>query len=188
MLWWTLKQLRSKDHRARKAAAKKLGESKENRAVDALIDALGDSNSEVRRSVVESLRRIGDERSVQSLVSRLSDSDHHVRKAAAEALIELGWQPQGSAERARFAVALQQWQEAVGIGVKAIEPLLVALRDEDATCREAAADALHKMDDPKALRIWMNALSDRYTVVRLIAANALGRLEDVRQWTPSSWP
>jgi len=44
MLWWTLRQLRSKDAETREIAAQKLGESKDPRAVEVLAAALTDEN------------------------------------------------------------------------------------------------------------------------------------------------
>ena len=42
MLWWTLRQLKSRDAAARKRADEKLGESRELPALDSLVAALED--------------------------------------------------------------------------------------------------------------------------------------------------
>jgi hypothetical protein len=59
-------------------------------AVPALIQALGDSDWEVRCAAAEALGAIGDPQAVPALIKALGDSDRDVRRAAAEALGKLG--------------------------------------------------------------------------------------------------
>jgi HEAT repeat protein len=86
-------------------------------AVPALIQALGDSDSAVRRAAAEALGDIGDPQAVPALIQALGDSDWDVRWAAAKALGKLG-DPQ------------------------AIPALIQALGDSDWDVRFAAAWAL----------------------------------------------
>jgi HEAT repeat protein len=44
MLWWKLRQLRSRDHQARRRGVKGLGKSRDPRAIDPLMAALNDKS------------------------------------------------------------------------------------------------------------------------------------------------
>jgi HEAT repeat protein len=59
-------------------------------AVPPLIQALGDSDRDVRRAAAEALGKLGDPQAVPPLIKALGDSDWDVRRAAAEALGKLG--------------------------------------------------------------------------------------------------
>ncbi|MBU2461312.1 HEAT repeat domain-containing protein, partial [bacterium] len=59
------------------------------------------------------------------------------------------------------------------IGIPAVKPLIVALKDEDSYVREGAAEALAKMGIP-AIKPLIAALKDKDIDVRLGAAEALG--------------
>jgi len=59
-------------------------------AVPALIQALGDSDANVRRASAEALGNLGDPQAVPALLHVLGDSEADVRRAAAEALGNLG--------------------------------------------------------------------------------------------------
>jgi HEAT repeat protein len=104
-------------------------------AVPALIKALGDSDSAVRRAAAEALGKLGDPQAVPALIQALGDSDSAVRRAAAEALGAIG-DPQ------------------------AVPALIQALGDSDWDVRRAAAWALGKLGDPQAvpaLSVWAHA-------------------------------
>jgi len=72
--------------------------------------------------------------------------------------------------------------EALGqIGdVRAVEPLVTALKDKDKSVRKAAAEALGQIADPRALEPLIGTLQDRNAFVRRAAAGALGHLPDPR--------
>jgi bilin biosynthesis protein len=55
-------------------------------AVPALIQALGDSDRDVRRAAAEALGKLGDPQAVSPLIQALGDRSENVRRAAAEAL------------------------------------------------------------------------------------------------------
>ncbi|MFQ5796574.1 MAG: HEAT repeat domain-containing protein [Candidatus Bipolaricaulia bacterium] len=90
-------------------------------AVPALVEALGDPQSLMRRHAAEALRRIGPD-AVPALIEALMDRDWRVSQAAAWALGEIG-------PDARDAVLA----------------LTEALQDELYFVREAAAEALEKI-------------------------------------------
>ena len=63
------------------------------------------------------------------------------------------------------------------LGTNAAPPLIAALKDPSARVREAAAGALGRIGDPRAMVPLTEALSDEAREVRMSAARALGRLE-----------
>ena len=68
-------------------------------AADALLEALGDLDRDLRQAAAEGLGRIGDGRANESLVEALQDPDRWVRTAAAQALESLQWQPADESQR-----------------------------------------------------------------------------------------
>jgi HEAT repeat protein len=76
-------------------------------AVDALLNALGDYDSDLRLAAAEALGRIGDARLAKPLTGRLTDANPWVRQAAARALERMGWKPADESELARHQAALQ---------------------------------------------------------------------------------
>src|SRR5262245_12201841 len=78
--------LRSTTWTARRNAAWALGALDDQRAVDALVDALKDREPAVREQVAWALGAIDDKRAVQALIAVLKDPDPRVRRQAAWAL------------------------------------------------------------------------------------------------------
>ena len=156
--------------RGRSAAAEALGRIGDARATEPLLPLLDDRASSVRRAVAEALGRLGDTRAVGPLAGALTDDDGDTRTAAAEALQRLDWRPEGPSAEA-FWVATRQWDEAVR--AHAVEPLVVALRDHDASVRELASAALGTIGDARAIAPLAAALGDRDISVARAAARAL---------------
>ncbi len=105
-------------------AVKALGELRDPRSVEPLIEVLNDPNEEFRVMVVKNLGKMGDSRAVQPLITCLKDSSGIVRSFAAGALGSLG-------------------------DKKAISPLVrVAFADEDEETRADARNMLAKLDGP----------------------------------------
>ncbi|MEM7532948.1 MAG: HEAT repeat domain-containing protein [Chloroflexota bacterium] len=167
----------SEDWRVRQSAAYALGELGEASptVVDALIQALKDSNHDVRRSASSALGELGEANPtvVDALIQALKDSNHDVRRSASSALGELG--------EASPAV---------------VDALIQALKDsEDWRVRESATSALGQIkieDDELYLRslISLNRyLHDVDDDVRRTALEVIRTLTEGRQlpgyrWTP----
>lgn len=66
------------------------------------------------------------------------------------------------------------------IGEPAVDPLIVALTDDSAVVRIAAADTLGKIGDARAVEPLARALSDEDAVVRETTAEAMGTIADPR--------
>jgi HEAT repeat protein len=115
-------------------------------AVEPLIAALKDENSDVRQAAAKALGKIGDPRAVEPLIAALSDESSDVRYAAAEALGKIkdprAVEPLIAAHQnwwvgAAAACALGEIKDP-----RAVEPLIAALKDEKWDVRAAAAEAL----------------------------------------------
>ena len=77
-----------KDKEVRRGAAEALGKLGDTRAVEPLIEALGDGSEYVRNSAAGALGKLGDTRAVEPLIEALEDEYGKIRRAAAEALIK----------------------------------------------------------------------------------------------------
>jgi HEAT repeat protein/PBS lyase HEAT-like repeat-containing protein len=116
---------RGTDTGARLAAAARLGASRDPRALEALITALGDANRDVRWAAIETLGEIGDRRAVPPLLEYLKKPEAYRwgKRLAASALGAIG-------------------------DPAAVDALGELLRDDDAFVRRLAALALVRIGDP----------------------------------------
>jgi HEAT repeat protein len=81
-----IQQLHSSDWMARCDAARLLGQSRDPRAVDALLPDLHDSDWRVRRNAAQALGALRDKRAVEPLIQALNDRTMTVRQRAIVAL------------------------------------------------------------------------------------------------------
>ncbi len=157
-------------------AAHALGELGDARAVDPLIAALKDA--EVRKAAAEALGKIGDVRALKPLLATLRDSDLDVREAVVEALDQIGYKPGKYENAAWYWIAKKEWDQCVALGAPALKPLLAVLKDSDLDVRKAAAYALGKIGDARAVESLVVALKD--VELREAASEALGKIGDAR--------
>ena len=122
--------------------------------IEELIKALGDSNSVVRENAAEALGNIGAP-AVEPLIKALRDEDWCVRMRAAEALGKIG-------------------------DAQAVEPLIRVLGDRDYRVRGSAVEALEKIGNVRAVEPFVRLLGDNNSYVRWRAAKVLGKLH----WSP----
>ena len=139
-----------KDSIVRAKAVKALGNIRDLRVVEPLIQALKDEHWDVRRRAAWALGNMG-EPAVEPLIQALKDEHWDVRRKAAWALGNIG-------------------------DAKAIGPLIQALRDEYPDVREEAAWALGNIRDARAIGSLIQALRDEYPDVRRQAARSLAVL------------
>lgn len=180
MLWWRLRQIKSKNRDTRYRAVEKLGNAGRAKAVMTLVSLLQDSDHAIRNQAAEALGKIGDMRAVEPLIVALQHADYSLRETSARALGKIG-------------------------DARAIEPLIAALQDSNYYVRGQAAEALEALsyqpaDETQqailyvAKKRWWKAIelgavavkplvvalkgSDTY--VRREAAEALGKIGDAR--------
>jgi HEAT repeat protein len=120
-------------------------------SITALLNALTDSNGNVRRHAANALGKLGSEGVIPALLNAIEHSNADVRGNAAYALGQLG-------------------SEA------AIPALLNAIKDSDYLVRHRAAYALRQLGSEAAIPGLLNALTDSNGNVRRHAANTLGDL------------
>lgn len=152
--------------------------------VDALSQALGDSERGVRFWAAWALGKIKDPQAVEPLAHALGDTDKLVRRMAVKALGEIG--PSAFESLIRALRDQDKWVrrravEALGrMGVLAVEPLIGVLDDPDAGVRRRAVEYLGKIKDSQTVEPLIRALRDQDKWVRRLAALALGEIGDPR--------
>jgi HEAT repeat protein len=183
-------------------------------AVEPLIQALKDGNSDVRMRAIGALGMIGDVRAVEPLIQALKDEYWNVNKEAEKTLGTIGepaiesliqaLKDESWAVRKRAAGALGRIQNE-----RVVAPLIQAMKDESWAVRKRATEALEKRgwkpeDDSErvhyliakqkwdelvilgvsALEPLIQALQDENSKVRKSTAEALGKIGDVRAVAP----
>ena len=138
------------------------------RAIEPFITALKDEDRDVRKAAAWGLARTGTP-DVEPLVALLKDDYKWARAAAAKTLDELGWQPTQDAESVDYWVAKGDWDAVVEIGIPAVQPLVDILESKDQEMRRAAAEALGRIGDERAVE------------PLVVILNNPGEKEDVRE-------
>ncbi|MBN1427713.1 MAG: HEAT repeat domain-containing protein [Anaerolineae bacterium] len=136
-------KLKDKSYRVRREAAYKLGETGDARAIEPLLDTLGefdsaDEDSKVNQAAGDALVMIG-EAAIVPLINALKKDVQHPKD---------GWR------RYWVTDTLGMTEDA-----RVVEPLIKALEDEDKEVVEGAADALERIGDRRAIEPLMKALS-----------------------------
>ena len=140
----------------RYTAGLSLGELKDTKSVDALVDVVeGDGHPMPRQAAVIALGMIGDPRATKALIEALGTAPPDVRFQATTSLAQVN--PKA-----------------------AVVPLRRALRDEDPEVRGSAAAALGDIGDPRIAKAVARLLDDPEKGIRVEAAVTLSRLGDRR--------
>jgi HEAT repeat protein len=144
----------------RQGAVIALGEYGDPRAVEPLINALGDEREDdmFLSSTARSLGKIGDPRAVDALIPLLNNGWYNYRITPSI--------------KADIIWALGEIGDP-----RAVDILISSLDDSSATVRAAAASALGEIGDPRAIDPLRNVVTeDSREVVREAAADALTKL------------
>jgi HEAT repeat protein len=152
------------------------------RDVEALLD---DPEPEVRLVAIETLARLtgGSGESLASIRSRLNDPDPAVRACAAFTLLRV--EPYQAAEATLAELYGSNEPEARAAAIRAFadwghrstfDRTVAALTDASALVRRAAADAIGRIDQSRAVDPLVHALADDDRSVREAVASALGRI------------
>ena len=153
-----------------------------NPAVEPLIATLQYPDDDVRWKAAIALGEIGNPDAVEPLIQLLSDDDRFVRSRAAHALSMIG-----DAAVGPLIHALQKgdpgvrWGAAMALGKTknpiAVEPLILALADEEAMVRAEAAAALASIGTP-ALGPLLAFLKGSKGETRIEVMTAIGELKN----------
>lgn len=121
-----IEALKDENEEVRQAVMCALEQIDDERAIDTFISALGDEHVFVRQAMAYMLGRIDSERAIQPLVAALNDAHADVRLSIAMALDQLEWEPDLSAHAAIYWLTKRKWDKCAGIGAAAVEPLMLA--------------------------------------------------------------
>lgn len=181
--------LNAPDSTGRIYAAWALGVIKDPTAVEPLIAALKDANADLRLNASIALGSINDQRAVEPLITALKDTNADVRMNSAAALGRLKDSKAVAPlielfKDANFGVVQRAARALVDIGPPAVELLLVALHDSNASVRAYATDTWSAIGDSRTVEPIVSLLKDPDANVRVHAALALGQIADPRTVEP----
>ncbi len=141
-----------------------------------LAEALRGLESPIaRQQAVRTLARLGDA-AVPALLERIHDDDREVRRSAAWTLARLR-DRRGAANLDRAAGWTYPYTQAP-LDAAGLEKLLDALAHGSRASRMAAAAALGRLREARALPDLLEALNDDYALARVAAIRALGQIGD----------
>jgi HEAT repeat protein len=140
----------STDPKVRQYAAYLLGKAKNPRAIQPLIEGLGDFDKAVREQATLALSTIG-KAAIEPLAAAMKEKKWETRYRAAEALGRIADE-------------------------KAVQPLIQALKDNRDHVRYMAAKGLRELGDSDAIEPMVILLTDENRYVRMMAARALGAI------------
>jgi HEAT repeat protein len=162
----------------RKAAAKALGETRDEQFLLPLLRSLRDPDEHMREGAAAALSRLGIPDAIPDLVKLLGDVSYPARWQAARALENLNWTPPDNREAALFAVARGRIEEASMFGAEAVEPLGLVLQSGAYHQRREAVAGLSKIPDARVVRALLIAIKDSDDQVRSATVEALCRIGD----------
>jgi HEAT repeat protein len=184
----TVQLLQYQNPFVRQCATMILKEIKEDRAIEPLIRAFKDENSQVRWGALVALAETGFA-GIEFLIRATKDPYWNVRATAAkflektknsrviEILIEL-LKDEDKSVRSRV-VSLWYFSDWLS-DKRAVEPIIALLKEENWTDRVAAVTTLGRLNDPKAVEPLLDLLKDENWQVREATLFALGKLQDKR--------
>jgi HEAT repeat protein len=144
------------------AALQKLVEKKDSRAVEPIIQRLGNGSSDVRQAAALALGQLINPHAVSPLIQRLEDEELAVRQAA--------------------ALALGQLEDP-----RAVTSLIQGLADENSGMRRIAAWSLGQIKNPRAVTPLIQRLGDEDLSVRQAAAKAISTTANALNQSPLSY-
>jgi HEAT repeat protein len=175
--------LKSEQPMTRVAAADCLGDVRDNRAVEPLVNAiLNERYPRIVLSYEKALAAIDDPRTAELLVAALKSPKTRSRaaeslgslhlKSGVDPLLNLLKSPDAR-DRSTAASSLGSMKDS-----RAVDPLCAALNDEDEVVRRSVVLALGDIGNNRAVDSLIAALRDDDEGVRRNAANALGNFKD----------
>ncbi len=140
----------STDPQVRQYAAYLLGQTKNPRAIQPLIEALADFDKSVREQATLALSSIG-KAAIEPLTAAMKEKKWETRYRAAEALGKIADE-------------------------RVVQPLIKALKDNRDHVRYMAAKGLRELGDSDAIEPMVILINDENRYVRMMAATVLGTI------------
>ena len=163
-----LEALEDVDDATREEAAKALAERADPTTLDSLVSACGDDYWSVRSHAGWGVARIGGPKAIEALIGLFNDPIMEVRNEAVAAAVHMG-----TVALDRLLVAMKDERWRVREHAAKACALLFACRDRDGAVKSAAAEALGKIGDPKAVPALIKLFRDSSKTVRETAGTAL---------------
>jgi HEAT repeat protein len=170
--------LKDAETEIRSAAALALGQFQDKRVVEPLIKMLRDPVPLARGMAAEALGQLREPSAISWLVSLLRDADGTVRSRAVRSLERLGWHPETEDERTWLMVATGNLNRVAELGADGIQPLVDLMRNGTPEKQLSAVKALGEIDDPRILKLMLEALKKSNVMVRLAALEKLAQFAD----------
>jgi HEAT repeat protein len=154
------------------------------KAVEAIIQAIGQGNTHYKIEAIRMLARLGDPRAGLALAGLMKDDDEGVRQATLEALEHMA----GILDEPTAAALLEHLQDdrirdrvtsLLGVIPTSIGPLSERLKDPDESIRLRAAEILSQLLDPRAADAFVDAMADPN--LRDLATDTLRKLGAIRE-------
>jgi len=171
--------LRNENKIIRVAAAKSLGDFKDERVITALISCLSDQEGNIRRRAAESLGRLGALAAVPRLTEMMEDPYRDVRIAAGKALGAIAVDAVGSRIKQNLSSERSEVREAAIQALLSMDNLsgeiiLKAFTNPDPKVRVTAIMMVKNRDPKMVTSALLKALLDEDWQVRKVAAETLG--------------
>jgi HEAT repeat protein len=170
--------LKDKEPEIRSAAALALGQFQDSRVAEPLIKLLSDPAPLARATAADVLGQMKEPGAIRWLVSLLRDPDPMVQSRVVRSLKRLGWQPQTETEQKWHFVATGNLNRVAELGPEGIAPLVDLMRNGTPEQQLSAVKALGEVDDPRILKLTLEALKKPNIMVRLAALEILKRAAD----------
>lgn len=92
------------------------------------------------------LEKSTDAKTIDKLLGLLRSEDELKRQAAAHVLDQIGWKAKTPPELALYYMAIEQWEEVLGLGEAAIPALTAVINNKDKSFCNKAVEALATLD------------------------------------------
>jgi HEAT repeat protein len=165
--------LKDQNTEIRSAAALALGQFQDKQVIEPLIKMLRDPAPLARATAAESLGQLKDSSAMAPLIGLLRDPDSTVRVRASRSLERLGWQPENEDERKWHIVATGNLNRVDELGSDGVELLAELMRNGTPEKQLFAVKALGEIEDPRVLKLILEALKQNNVLVRIAALDIL---------------
>jgi HEAT repeat protein len=127
-------------------------------AVENLIAVVKDGSKEARLSAVEALGQIGDRRALPVVESLANETDPGACAIIYKALDALNWQPNDSPQNAWYWVNKRDWQHCLAVGPAVVVPLLGLLHSSSGSDKIRILEMLGELGDTRVIDPFLEML------------------------------